>query len=241
MDSSEGVTLLIALCISCLIVILGFKIIWRNGNLPPGPRPLPLLGNLLQLRKGDFVETLQKFSQQYGDVYTVYLGTRPVVVVTGYKRVKEILIDRGDEFLARGDMSTFDTVYKNYGIAFASNMHRWRELRRFSLSALRDFGMGKRSTEERILEEVTCLVAELKRTKGAILEPREYLSKAVCNVIFSLMFGNRQDYEDEELINVINLINETFVIASSRWGQVRQEMVYNTPQMNFNISILSTD
>ncbi|XP_063287264.1 cytochrome P450 2G1-like [Pelobates fuscus] len=220
MDSSEGVTLLIALCISCLIVILGFKIIWRDGNLPPGPRPLPLLGNFLQLRKGDFVETLQKFSEQYGDVYTVYFGRRPVVVVTGYKRMKEILIDRGDEFLARGDLSTFDAVFKNYGVIFTSNMHRWRELRRFSLSALRDFGMGKRSTEERILEEATCLVAELKRTKGAALSPREYLSKAVCNVIFSLMFGNRQDYEDEELVNVINLINKTFVIASTPWGQL---------------------
>ncbi|CAH2314105.1 cytochrome P450 2G1 [Pelobates cultripes] len=220
MDSSEGVTLLIALCISCLIVILGFKIIWRKGNLPPGPRPLPLLGNFLQLRKGDFVETLQKFSEQYGDLYTVYFGIHPVVVVTGYKRVKEILIDRGDDFLARGNMFTFDAYYKNHGIAFSSNMHRWRELRRFSLTALRDFGMGKRSTEERIMEEVMCLVAKLKRTKEAVLDPREYLSKAVCNVIFSLMFGNRQDYEDEELINVINLINKTFVTVSSPWGQL---------------------
>ncbi|XP_071982041.1 cytochrome P450 2A5-like [Engystomops pustulosus] len=217
---SDDVTLLLTAALSCLFIFISFKHFWRERTLPPGPTPLPILGNVLQLSQGDIVKTLLKLSEKYGDVFTIYLGSRPVVVVTGYKAMKEIYVDRGDDFLARGDIASFDFYYKNYGIAFTSNMDRWRELRRFSLTALRDFGMGKRNTEDRIQEEALCLVTEFRKLKESWVDPRLYISKATCNVIFTLMFGHRHDYEDAELLDVISLMHATFSIASSTWGQL---------------------
>uniref|UniRef100_A0A8C5Q3N3 Cytochrome P450 n=1 Tax=Leptobrachium leishanense TaxID=445787 RepID=A0A8C5Q3N3_9ANUR len=220
MDYSEDSTFLLTLCISCLFLALWAKnLIWKNGNLPPGPRPLPIIGNVLHLR-GDYIKILKKFGRTYGDVCTIYLGSRPVIVVTGYKTVKEVLVDRGDDFLARGDMPSFDAYCDNHGMAFTSDMHRWRELRRFSLTAMRDFGMGKKSTEEKIQEEAACLVMELKRMKGTFFNPRECLSKPPCNIVFSIMFGHREEYDNEELLNVLKYISESFHLICSPWGQL---------------------
>ncbi len=51
------------------------------------------------------------------------------------------------------------------GILFA-NGESWKEMRRFALSTLRDFGMGKRVAEEKILEECQYLIQMFEEHKG---------------------------------------------------------------------------
>uniref|UniRef100_A0A8C0JGK4 Cytochrome P450 n=1 Tax=Chelonoidis abingdonii TaxID=106734 RepID=A0A8C0JGK4_CHEAB len=103
----------------------------------------------------------------YGPVFTVNLGSRRVVVLCGYQAVKEALVDQAEEFSGRGDIPAFSKDFNGHGVVFA-NGERWRQLRRFSLTTLRNFGMGKRSIEERIQEEAQCLVEEFQKTQEKI-------------------------------------------------------------------------
>ncbi|KPP58585.1 hypothetical protein Z043_123576, partial [Scleropages formosus] len=59
-----------------------------------------------------------------------------------------------------GSPSRFQDCERGPGIVFA-NGESWREMRRFALSNLRDFGMGKQVIEEKIIEEIQYLTEEI--------------------------------------------------------------------------------
>ncbi|XP_076981614.1 cytochrome P450 2C9-like isoform X2 [Tamandua tetradactyla] len=92
-------------------------------------------------------------------------------------------------------------------------------MRRFSLMTLRNFGMGKRSIEDRVQEEARCLVEELRKTNGSPCDPTFILACAPCNVICSIIFKNRFEYNEESFLNLMDKFNENFKSLSSPWIQ----------------------
>ncbi|XP_052028332.1 cytochrome P450 2C11 [Apodemus sylvaticus] len=209
----------LALTLSCLLLLS----LWRQnsgrGKLPPGPTPLPLVGNILQIDVKDIGQSIKKFSKVYGPVFTLYFGMKPSVVLHGYEAVKEALIDLGEEFSGRGSFPVSEKVNKGLGIIF-SNGKKWKEIRRFSIMTLRNFGMGKRSIEDRVQEEARCLVEELRSSKGAPCDPTFILGCAPCNVICSIIFQKRFDYKDPTFLNLMDKFNENFRLLSTPWIQV---------------------
>ncbi|XP_054855144.1 cytochrome P450 2F2-like isoform X2 [Eublepharis macularius] len=210
---------LLAILISCLLLFRKGKGQGTGGRLPPGPRPLPIVGNLFQLDPKNPISSLLALRERYGSVYTIYLGSQPFVVLCGYQTVKEALVDQGEDFSGRSDYPALTKVTQGDGIAF-SNGEKWKVLRHFAVQTLREFGMGRRSLEERIREEARCMVEELAKTKAEPINPAFLLGCAVSNIICSIIFGDRFDYEDKKFLTLVGLLNENFHLLSSSWLQL---------------------
>ncbi|XP_004580082.2 cytochrome P450 2C26-like isoform X4 [Ochotona princeps] len=208
----------LVLSISCLLLFSLWRWSTTRQKLPPGPTPLPIIGNILQMDLKDISKSLTKFSKAYGPVFTLYFGTKPTVILHGYEAVKEALVDHGDEFSGRGSFPLFERINKGHGIGM-SNGKPWKEMRRFSLMTLRNFGMGKRSIEERVQEEARCLVEELRKTNASPCDPTFILGCAPCNVICSVIFQKRFEYSDQNFIHFLKLLTEAFTILGSPWIQ----------------------
>ncbi|XP_028715729.1 cytochrome P450 2B1-like [Peromyscus leucopus] len=208
-----------------LTLLVGFVLLLvrghpkARGHLPPGPHPLPLLGNLLQMDRGGLLNSFMKLREKYGDVFTVHLGPRPVVMLYGTEAIREALVDQAEAFSGRGTIAVVRPVFKDYGVIFA-NGERWKTLRRFSLATMRDFGMGKRSVEERIQEEAQCLVEELRKSQGAPVDPTFLFQCITANIICSIVFGERFDYKDRQFLRLLDLFYRSFSLISSFSSQV---------------------
>ncbi|XP_004478403.1 cytochrome P450 2C9-like [Dasypus novemcinctus] len=211
--------LVLVLCLSSLLLLSLRKMTYGKRKLPPGPTPLPIIGNILSINIKDTRKSLRNLSETYGPVFTLYYGMKPTVVLYGYEAVKEALIDRGEEFSGRGNFPLAEKSDKRKGVIF-SNGKTWKDLRRFSIMTLRSLGMGKRSIEDRVQEEARCLVEELKKTKASSCDPTFILYSAPCNVICSIIFHNRFDYTDQEFLNLMEKMNKNSKILSSAWTQI---------------------
>ncbi|KAI5092947.1 cytochrome P450 precursor [Silurus meridionalis] len=160
-----------------------------------------------------------QWRKRYGPVMTVYLGSQRVLVLVGYDTVKEALVDNADDFVGRAPVPFMQRVLKGYGIAI-SNGERWRQLRRFALTTLRDFGMGRKRMEGWIQEESKHLLDTIKETNSAQFDPTFFLSRAVSNIICALVFGQRFSYEDGHFLHLLQVINGVLRFGSSTWGQL---------------------
>uniref|UniRef100_A0ABM5FRH5 unspecific monooxygenase n=1 Tax=Pogona vitticeps TaxID=103695 RepID=A0ABM5FRH5_9SAUR len=118
---------------------------------------------------GSTGESPVELSEKYGPVFTVHFRGDPVMVLYGYDVIKEALIDHADEFAPRGPLPLLDKINKGKGIIF-SNGERWKVLRCFAPTTLHNFGMGKKSIEERIQEEAQYLLEKLQDTKEKVHE-----------------------------------------------------------------------
>ncbi|XP_063793834.1 cytochrome P450 2A6-like isoform X1 [Pseudophryne corroboree] len=219
MTDTQSVTVLLVALLTVMLVVSYGKYAWRRRKMPPGPFPLPFLGNYLQIQSEGVVSGLVKISEKYGPIYTFYMGSRPFVVLTGYQAIKEALIDMGDAFLDRGNMPLVFRIFNSSGLALTSG-ETWKQLRQFSLMTLKDFGMGKKSLEEPIQEEAQHLVEHFKGLNEQPYDPSNTLTCAVSNIVSNILIGTRHDYNDKKWMQILEESSQAFHIVSSKWGQL---------------------
>ncbi|KAM9586838.1 cytochrome P450 2F3-like isoform 2-T2 [Morphnus guianensis] len=250
MEASGVLSIALALGVGGLLLLWGRQ---RGGNLPPGPTPLPFLGNVLQVEVTQLIASLRKLGETYGEIFTFHLGSRPCVVLSGYRLLKEALIDHAEEFSGRGDFPAVQqwsrgngetppppamspwgfsgsrrrclTPFCRWGVSPIPGIvygtgERWRQLRRFAIVTLKSFGMGKRGAEERVREEAQHLIQQLYQTHGQPFDPTFLLSCASSNIICWMVFGERFEYGDERFLALMALINDSWKLMSSTWGQL---------------------
>jgi cytochrome P450 len=194
--------LLVLILIGTLIF---YNCYWKRRNLPPGPMPLPIIGNVIPLALSPPPDPYIKWTKQYGDIYTVWLGEMAVVCVSDSKTIYDTFVKDGDTYAGRAQMGEWLEVVKHgqNGIIFEEG-DPWREHRRFALRVFRDFGFGKNLMQEKILDEFVYLMDSIKAEKKEGVTDhsvQEHVDLAVGSVINSLLFGFRSSANKREDFN----------------------------------------
>ncbi|XP_078503726.1 cytochrome P450 2K1-like [Lissotriton helveticus] len=204
---------LVIIFLVILLVLVAVKISndgWKKDlsqNYPPGPKPLPLIGNLLLIDLKRPQKTFVELSKKYGSVFSVQMGMKKMVILSGYETVKDALVNHAHEFGERAQVQIFEDINNGVGLPFGHG-ESWRVMRRFTLSTLRDFGMGKKTIEDRIIEESKFLVKYFQAQAGKPFDITVIMNSAVTNIITSIVLGHRFEYDHPTLLKLTGLVNE---------------------------------
>ena len=115
----------------------------RLRKMPPGPFPLPLIGNVHQVGS-DPPFSMEKLREKYGEVYTLTFPIGTYVVVNSGALAREVLVTAKDDFASRPGASTFpsDDVFKGKNIVYSDFGPNYMFRRKIVTSALHTFGEG---------------------------------------------------------------------------------------------------
>ncbi|XP_067090106.1 cytochrome P450 2F2-like [Osmerus mordax] len=213
---------LILLCLGfCLYILTRIQ---KPKNFPPGPRPIPILGNLLHLNLDNPMKDFEKMAKRYGSVYSIYIGSRPAVVLNGFEAMKEALLTKSTDFAGRPQDMMVNRITRGKGVILVDYGSNWKEHRRFALMTLRNFGMGKNSMEERIHGEIQHIIDSLEKSVGTTMNPQVMFHNAASNIICLVLFGNRYEYDDEFLTTFVRLFTENAKMTNGPWSMIYDSM-----------------
>ncbi|XP_013412458.1 cytochrome P450 2B4 [Lingula anatina] len=205
-------TLLVFVIVFCLGIWLLRSYTEPRVNWPPGPRPLPIIGNLNKLGKPRQVDDLYLLFDQYGDIVHLKLGQVHAVALGTYDVIFEALVTKSHAFSDRLiKILVLPGLVEEDGAGIVrKNGHAWKELRRMAISTLRDFGMGKTSLEAKIREEARCLVQGIEAKDGKPFDPKLLITHTVNNIISTIVFGSRHEIDDPFFSTMQQKLEELF-------------------------------
>lgn len=76
----------------------------RPDDYPPGPPTVPVLGNIHLMPEVDIHGQFRRWAMKYGPIYSLMLGTKNTIVLSGPKTVKDLLEKRSAWYSSRPEM-----------------------------------------------------------------------------------------------------------------------------------------
>ncbi|QHO26584.1 Cytochrome P450 [Arachis hypogaea] len=165
-------------------------------NLPPGPRKLPIIGNMHNLVGSMPHECLRNLASKYGPLMHLKLGEVSHIIVTSPQMAQEIMKTQDLNFCDRPNLLFARVMnYNGTDIAFAPYGEYWRHVRKICTMEL--LTAKRVQSFRRIREaEVSELVKAISQSQGSIFNLSHKILSMTYGIAARIVFGKKYSYYD---------------------------------------------
>ncbi|XP_027368645.1 cytochrome P450 71D8-like [Abrus precatorius] len=174
-----------------------------HNKIPPGPRKLPLIGNLHQMARAGTLphHTLQNLAHKYGPLMHLQLGEIPAVVISSPEMAKEVMKTHDLTFVDRPQLLCPQILaYGSTDIAFAPYGDYWRQMRKIctlellSAKRVQSFSYIREDEVAKLIRSI-----HLSASAGSPVNVSKSVFSLVSTFVTRAAFGKKSEYEDELL------------------------------------------
>ena len=201
------------LFIISLILIWYFNTKLPDNYSPTPPTRLPILGHAHYFFLHGTTEIYELFRRYNKDgVMALHIGTLRFTIIGKQKMIKDIFsredTNHRDPNFAALVKRMRNNSTEQVGVIFNEGKW-WQEQRRFMLTTLKDFGVGKTDSEGLINDEVSYFCQYVEEVLASQLSssdekkrPQDMFHIPVINVLWQIVAGERYHYEDPKLVDL---------------------------------------
>jgi cytochrome P450 len=168
-------------------VLLSDVVLWRR--MPPGPRPLPFIGNKFDIPKRHPWIQFQKWSKQYGPFYTLWMGRSPNIIISDPNVAVELLEKRSIKYSSRPRFVTMGEIYWDMATILVQPYGKdWSVRRKLLHQALTPRAL---QFYKPVQEAESCRLCYHLLTAPESWE--KSLDRLTASIVFSISYGHRID------------------------------------------------
>ncbi|KAI1769929.1 cytochrome P450 [Hypoxylon cercidicola] len=184
----------------------------RSAGLPPGPRALPIIGNLHLMPTSKPYKQFAEWGKMYGPIYSLMVGSNPLIMLQSQKVAKELLDKRGSNYSSRPDLYILSDL-SSRGLRQVAMKYTptWRQMHRVNHKIL-NANAVRAYTAYQNLESRQMLVDILDRPD----EQKRHMQRFSNSVSCQMVYGFRTTtWSDPKLQSVVSIFAEVCDLAVS--------------------------
>ncbi|KAI1370438.1 putative cytochrome P450 [Hypoxylon crocopeplum] len=188
----------------------------RLAGLPPGPRTLPIIGNLHLMPTVKPYKTFYAWGKTYGPIYSLMVGSNPLIMLQSRKVATDLLDKRGSNYSSRPNLYIMSEL-SSRGLRHVAMKYNttWRQIHRVNHEILNAKAVRAYAPYQ-ILESRQMLVDILGRPEEHKKHIQRYSNSVACQMVYGFRTTTWSDPQLQSVVSIFKEVCDLAVTTSAR-------------------------